>query len=275
MRGTRVASEHELEFLNHLRRRRKAKPAWSFFLHTYSGLILQVIRELESGYDDVLDRYLYVCQKLAERNFKRFNKFKHGGQKEFAAWLRAVARNLCIDYLREQRGRRRLPRPVARLPELDQDVFEVVYWKGHSATEAFERLRTARPELQFSDVLGSLQRIEASIRPYKLALLAGASRQPAREASPATPEEILAQIPDQRIGPEADVLLRERLKALQEALTELPESDRLVLRLRFEMGLTLQQTATASGLGDHRKVHERLVRILEQLRERLSARGWK
>jgi RNA polymerase sigma factor (sigma-70 family) len=270
-----VAAEQELRFLRQLRRQRTAKPAWSFFVQQYSGLILQLIREFESDYDEVLDRYLYVCRKLADRKFERFTKFRHGGQKEFSAWLRAVARNLCIDYLREQQGRRRLPRAIARLRKLDRELFEAVYWQGYSAAEAFEDLRATRPEVQFSEVLSSLQRIEASMRPWKFVLMTGTSGQQASEANTGTPEGILAQIPDQRIDPEADVLLREKLRALQREVAELPVSDRFLLRLRFEMGLTLQQTATASGLGDHRKVHERLVRILQQLREKLSGRGWK
>ena len=270
-----MASEQNLKFLKGLRRRHTAKPGWSFFLHTYSGLVLHTIQEFEADYDDILDRYLYVCQKLAEHNFKRFDKFRHGGQREFAAWLRAVARNLCIDYLREQRGRRRMPRPVARLPALDQDVFEAVYWDGHSAAEAFEALRVARPQLRFSDVVESLERVQASVRPWKLALAAEAATRKPVPGGHTTPEEVLAQIPAQGVSPEADVILQERLSVLEQVLAELPDSDRLLLRLRFEMGLTLQQTAAASGLGDHRKAHERLVRILEQLRERLSARGWK
>jgi RNA polymerase sigma factor (sigma-70 family) len=269
-----VADCDQLAFLKQLDHPRTARDGWSFFVHQYSGLLLHTIREFESDYDEVLDRYLYICQKLTERNFQRFTRFTHGGQKEFAAWLRAVARNLCIDHAREQKGRRRLPRGIARLPELDQEVFQAVYWQGHSATDAFEVLRSVRPELEFPRVLDSLKRIEGSVRPWKLAQLAHSSRQQLSGAGHGISEEVVARVPDGRPNPEADALTHEKFRALEEAVSELPPSDRLLLRLRFEMGLNLEQTATASGMADHRQAHDRLAQILEKLRERLSAKGW-
>ena len=60
------------------------------------------------------------------------------------------------------------------------------------------------------------------------------------------------------IGEEAELLLL--------ALEQL-------LELRFEKGLTLRQTAEALRIDDFRTVHERLVRILGELRDRLFAHG--
>lgn len=74
-----MADEPELAFLEQLRRKQTAKPGWAFFVQRYSGLVLQTIQELESDYDQVLDRYLYVCQKLADRDCKRLLNFKRGG----------------------------------------------------------------------------------------------------------------------------------------------------------------------------------------------------
>ena len=82
------------------------------------------------------------------------------------------------------------------------------------------------------------------------------------------------QFPDERAGPEEDLLLLERARLLQQALAELPAASRLLLRLRFERGLTLQEIARLSGLADHRKVHEALARIFEQLQGKLKGRGW-
>jgi len=270
-----VADEPELAFLDQLRRRQTAKPGWAFFVQQYSGLLLHTIREAESDYDQVLDRYLYVCQKLAEREFKRLLSFKQGGQREFAAWLRAVTRNLCIDYLREQQGRRRLPRAIARLPALDQEVFEAAFWQGHNATETHELLRVNHPELRFAQVLESLERIQTALQPWQLQKVLDQKPAP----NPVSPvgrsgEDLLEQVPDGRAGPEEDALLQEKANLLQKAVAELPEPARLLLRLRFELGLTLQEIARLSGLTDHRKVHEELARICEQLQGKLKGRGW-
>jgi RNA polymerase sigma factor (sigma-70 family) len=266
-----VADGPELEFLGKLRRKQTAKPAWTFFVQRYSGLLLQTIQELESDYDQVLDRYLYVCQKLAERDCKRLLAFKRGGEREFAAWLRAVTRNLCIDYLRQQQGRRRLPRAIARLPALDQEVFEAAFWQGHNATETHALLGTYHPELRFSQVLESLERIQAVLQPWQMQKVLAQKPVPI-PVSPVSRsgEDLLEQVPDERTGPEEDVLLREKAKLLQNAIAGLPAPARLLLRLRFELGLTLQEIARLSGLTDHRKVHEELARIFQGLRDRLK-----
>lgn len=273
--GDQVAEERELGFLEQLRRGEPARAAWVAFVQRYSGVVLQTIQELESDYDAVLDRYLYVCEKLAERDCKRLLAFKRGGAGEFAAWLRAVTRNLCIDYLRQQQGRRRLPRPITRLPALDQEVFETSFWRGHSAAETHEQLRTTRPELRFSQILESLERIQTALRPWQLQRVL----HPKANSSPVSPvsrsgDDWLDQVPDARAGPEDDVLLQEKARLLQEAVAELPEQARLLLRLRFEQGLTLQDIARLSGLADHRKVHEELACIIEQLQNKLKGRGW-
>lgn len=270
-----MPEEQALEFLAQLRHQRTARPGWAFFVQHYSGLILQTIQEQESDYDQVLDRYLYVCQKLAERDFKRLLRFKQGGEREFAAWLRAVTRNLRIDYLREQHGRRRLPRAIARLPAVDQEVFETAFWQGHNATETHEKLRASRPELRFSQVLESLERIQSVLRPWQLQKVLNPRSAPSA-VSPVnrSGDDWLEQVPDVRAGPEEDVLLREKVELLQKAVAELPEPARLLLRLRFEAGLTLQEIARVSGLADHRKVHEELASILEQLQVKLKGRGW-
>jgi len=270
-----VADERELPFLDQLRRKQTAKPGWGFFVQRYSGLLLHTIREAESDYDQVLDRYLYVCQKLAEREFRRLLNFKRGGEREFAAWLRAVTRNLCIDHLREQHGRRRLPRAIARLPALDQEVFETAFWQGHNATETHEKLRATHPELRFAKVLESLERIQTVLRPWQLQKVLHPKPTP-DSVSPVSRsgEDWLDQVPDERAGPEEDALLREKAELLQKAVAELPEPARLLLRLRFEAGLTLQEIARLSGRADHRKVHEELARIFDQLQDKLKGRGW-
>ncbi|MGH9787782.1 MAG: RNA polymerase sigma factor [Candidatus Acidiferrales bacterium] len=267
-----MADQPELAFLEKLGRKQTAKPGWAFFVQQYSGLLLHTIREAESDYDQVLDRYLYVCQKLAERDFKRLLSFKRGGEREFAAWLRAVTRNLCIDYLREQQGRRRLPRAIARLPALDQEVFEAAFWRGHTAAETHEQLRATHPELRFAHVLESLERIQTVLQPWQLQK---ALHQEPRPVSPVSRsgDDWLDQVPDARAGPEEDALLQEKSKLLEKAVAELPEPARLLLRLRFELGLTLQEVARLSGLADHRKVHEELARIVEQLQDKLRGLG--
>jgi RNA polymerase sigma factor (sigma-70 family) len=136
-------------------------------------------------------------------------------------------------------------------------------------------LRASHPRLHFAQVLESLERIRVALQPWQVQKVLGQRSTPA-PVSPVGPEgeNLLEQVPDGRAGPEEDVLLQEKSKLLEKAVAELPEPARLLLRLRFELGLTLQEIAHLSGRADHRKVHEELARILGQLQGRLKERGW-
>jgi len=265
-----MATHSELLFLAQLRRESTSAAGWSTFVERYSGLVLQVVRKFASEHDDVLDRYLYACEQLAADGCRRLKSFKRGGEAEFAAWLRAVVRNLCIDYLRQQIGRRRLPRSISRMSDLDQRLFELVFWAGHSAAEAFEELRTSHRGLTLAEVLDSHERLQLAIRPLQHALMVA----PRPDSRAAAVEAAVARLTDRQPG--ADTLLaeREQLDALAATLAELPDEDRLLLRLRFDQGLTLAQIARVVRLGDYRKVHQRLGRILEAVRNGLGRRGF-
>jgi DNA-directed RNA polymerase specialized sigma24 family protein len=81
-------------------------------------------------------------------------------------------------------------------------------------------------------------------------------------------------VADARPDPETAFLTAERLAELEEQLGALAPDDRLLLRLRFEQGLTLAEAASVVGLSDYRRAHERLGRILDGLRAAMAARGW-
>src|SRR6478609_92717 len=80
--------------------------AWSHFLSEHSGLIYHVIRHFESDPDEAADVFQFVCERLIENRARRLRKFKGEGAATFATWLRAVVRNLCIDWHRQRFGRR-------------------------------------------------------------------------------------------------------------------------------------------------------------------------
>jgi DNA-directed RNA polymerase specialized sigma subunit len=53
-------------------------------------------------------------------------------------------------------------------------------------------------------------------------------------------------------------------------MAHLPGSDRLLLRLRFEQELTLQQVANLTRLGNTQRVERRIQDILARLREEMA-----
>jgi len=84
----------------------------------------------------------------------------------------------------------------------------------------------------------------------------------------------LASIVDE-YGKELDAPIREQeLQAhLERALGELGAEDRLIVKLRFEDGLTAREIANLIGLSTQFHVYRRLSAITDSLRQRLAERG--
>jgi RNA polymerase sigma factor (sigma-70 family) len=87
------------------------------------------------------------------------------------------------------------------------------------------------------------------------------------ELSLATLEGAADQSPDQLL------LCGELRRALQGALRDLPTSDRLLLRLRFEDGLSVPEVARLMGEASPFRMYRRIDRLLAALRRVLQAEG--
>ena len=84
----------------------------------------------------------------------------------------------------------------------------------------------------------------------------------------------LASIADDRV-PELDATIREQElhRHLQDALAELSAEDRLIIKLRFEDGLTAREIANLIGWPTQFHVYRRIAVISDDLRRCLVARG--
>jgi RNA polymerase sigma factor (sigma-70 family) len=80
------------------------------------------------------------------------------------------------------------------------------------------------------------------------------------------------ELADPAPDPEALVVLRETHGQVSAALGSLGDSDRLLLRLRYQEGLTLQQVARLVGLKDAQTADRRLRDIIEHLRQVLGVK---
>ena len=92
------------------------EPAWAAFLRTFSPLLLHAARTTSSGYDDAMDSYAYVLERLRENSFSRLRSYTADPRSKFTTWLVLVARRMCIDRKRERYGRAPL---AQRTPEQD------------------------------------------------------------------------------------------------------------------------------------------------------------
>ncbi len=75
---------------------------------------------------------------------------------------------------------------------------------------------------------------------------------------------------DPRPDQESLLASQEKQEQLRSALAELQVPERLLIRLRFEEGLSLEQIAKVTGLGDAQRVHRRIASILGTLRKKLT-----
>jgi RNA polymerase sigma factor (sigma-70 family) len=249
-----------------------AQPAWTEFLSRYSGIVYHVIRSFDRDPDRSSDCFLYVCEQLSRDGFRRLRKFDVNGRATFSTWLSAVVRNLCLDWHRKEYGRPRAFKSIAGMEVADQVLFELVHRRGYSAEEARHELQQRGYKLTFGQVEEKLAELRRCMTSRHLWLLSSSNsvvesieelgQQGGNAAEPADPS------PD----PEALATLRQTNALVSAALDRLGEADRLLVRLRYQEGLTLQQVASLVGLKDAQTADRRLREVIEQLRQALGIR---
>jgi RNA polymerase sigma factor (sigma-70 family) len=84
-------------------------------------------------------------------------------------------------------------------------------------------------------------------------------------------EDISAEeIPDGRPDPESQAVSTEIQATLQKSVARLDGPSRLLIHLRFEQGLTLEQVARISGLSDAQTADRRIRSVLGVLRKEIA-----
>jgi len=243
--------------------------AWCAFLERYSGLIYHVVLSFDRDADRSGNSFLYVCEQLSANDFRRLRKFDVGGRATFSTWLCAVVRNLCLDWHRKEHGRYRAFGSIARRGATDQLLFEVVFRRGLSAEDAREQLSRNGIELSFAAVEERIWNLRRCLSSRQLWLLSSGNT--VLDSIDSEEEgNSLAEPADPAPDPETLASLRETHRQVSAALTSLNDSDRLLVRLRYQEGLTLQQVARLVGLKDAQTADRRLRDIIDHLRQALG-----
>lgn len=265
-------SDSEVERIIERLGSREPQEAWTQFLEAYSPIILQVVQLFERDPDHRADCFLFVCEQLSQEQFRRLRRFRPAGRASFNTWLRVVVRNLCLDWHRKEFGRHRVFQAIASLSALDQDVFHSVYVQGFSKEDCFVDLLPRYPRLERAQVETSLDRIQQTLTPRQLWLLS--TRSPRIESLDGQRgEDQVAprqDAPDPGPGPEALFARKEQQAALERALARLSKPELLLIRLRYDQGLTLNEVAALMGLKDAQTADRRIRDVLEKLRKELA-----
>ena len=179
-----------------------------------------------------------------------------------------MVRNLCLDWQRKRFGRPRLFRSVARLSDLDQQIFRLVHERGATEQEALLQLSPTFPELTPQQVSQAIERLNQALTSNQNWLLktrTALDRRPAADQ----PEHSRVEAISPQDDPEALAILAERSANLRQALRKLPANERLLVRLRFEEEMTLEQISKLLQLGNPQRVDREIKRILLALRTQL------
>ncbi len=95
--------------------------AWKLFIDRYADFIFSHLHTSGFNYDQAMDRFVYVCEKLCEQDFRKLRMIRYAGRSgDLTPWLRKVIKNLCINWAWSAEGRRRLFKSVERLSPRDR-----------------------------------------------------------------------------------------------------------------------------------------------------------
>lgn len=247
--------------------------AWAEFLDAYVGRILGVVRRVVWDPDRRIDCFVFVCEELHRDRCRRLRRFDPARGASFAAWVQVVAHNLCLDWRRKQAGRFRPFRSLADLSAQEEEIYRCIFARGLSVAETRQTLLPDHPGLTESRVAETVERIRRRLTPRQHWLLSVQRPKVVPLAERADVEKGAAERQVAAPGPDPVEYAahEERRARLAAALGRLPAEDRLLVRLRFEEGLTLHRVASLAGLRNAQQADRRLQEVLARLRDEMDA----
>jgi RNA polymerase sigma factor (sigma-70 family) len=246
-----------------------AQSSWQSFLITYSDSIYAVVTMFARDSDLAGDCFLFVCEKLADKEYRRLRAFRPNGKARFSTWLRAVVRNLCLDWHRARFGRRQVFRSVAALGAFEQQIFGLVFQRRLSPEEAWNDLARSFPGISYAQFEAECAKLRGLLTSRQLWLLTTANVKP-ESLDDDQKFGSLVDLTDPAPDPEALAVLHQSHIMLSRAVHKLDAGSQLLLRLRYAGGLGLQEIAKLVGLKDAQTVDRRIRRALEQVRDNLG-----
>lgn len=231
---------------------RNPETAWERFQEFYVPVVYEVIRLFADTYDQRMDLFVFVSEKLKEDGMRRVRaySFRPEAPCTFRSYLAVVVRNLALDFLRASQGRYRPFKQVARLSATDRLVFEYHLRDRRPLGEVRHLLearhgirldpgeltqRSARIEemLSHSQRWRLLSRVWASRRPLPV--------DPVEAANPARGEGLALR--SARKNPEAALGSKSARTVFRKALAGIAPRKRLALALRYKDGLKVREVA--------------------------------
>lgn len=267
--------------------------AWQMLIESYLGFLYALAWRYARDDEDVAEELvLSVLEGLRRpdaegRPFYRLRRYlesleQFGARSRFVTWLALVAKNLFCDWYREQGGRRVLPKEIEGLDALDREIFYAVFWDGGTERDAWERLRTRRPDLSSGEFERHLLHVyrQLSQRNFWSVYQDLLRRAPARSlgetgVGEGRPLDVPgAERPDQVLErSEVEAGARRVAQVLERAIATLPPVTRQVVRLAWRQGLSGEAIARAMGFRNRQRVYDELARARRRIRTFLRRAG--
>lgn len=236
--------------------------AWQSFLTEYNNLILKILQHLTRDYDNKMDSYTYVLCQLKAQNFRKICAFLDKDREyPFEQWLAVIVRNCFFDWVRETKGRRRFPKKIREMSETYQVIYRFLYWEEFPLDIIYEIVKAKD---------GNLMTFEQFLEKVEKVQLKGGSEKVNKKVRIVRRDHANDWMIDQeaskkQISPEDSLLKAEVQKIFLEALEKLTVQEKLVLKLHFKYGRTLEDIRSALKLSSIWKVHRLLKKAINKL----------
>ncbi len=251
----------------------ESEKAWSLFIDKHADFIFTILRRNGLDQDKASDCFVYICEKLCEKEFRRLRTVKYVGQKgDLTPWLRQVTRRLFVNWFWSVNGRKRLPKPIEEMPKREQDIFKFYFWQGQPPSRIYESMCLEQDaDIELADVFDSLEKIFAVLSDKKLwNLMSGLLKTQHILSIDKTDDETGFSLDpiDQYPFPEEVLSTKEDSDILLKALEYLSAREKLVISMRYEDVLTISDIAQILNF-EIREVKNLLKSSLYKLRKEL------
>jgi len=261
---------------------RDPEAAWEQFLTRYAQVLHGVIRLFADSYDQRMDLFVFVSEKLREDRMRRVGSYSFRPEKpcRFRSYLAVVVRNLALDFIRASHGRYRPFKRIAGLNGTDRLIFDY-HLKERRPLADVRHLLEARHGVRLdpAELARRSARIEGALSPsqrWRLLSRVWAGRNPlpvdpVDGATTATGGGLALR--STKRSPEAALDSKSARAAVRDALAEVEPRKRLALALRYKDGLKIREIARVMRATE-KQVEHWLREGTATIRERLVNSGF-
>ncbi|MCC6887099.1 MAG: sigma-70 family RNA polymerase sigma factor [Hyphomicrobiales bacterium] len=234
---------------------------WRAFEHFFKRDILRIIaRYCPAAEHDTDDAYHDIVASLIEDGYRRIRAYD--GHGSFGGFVLRTVANLCIDRLRKDVPRRRLPAAIKYLSVAEQEVFRQLYWRTCPEHRLDAALRGRGIELDAAALGAAVAAVREALprgiefrsedRRSRLVTLPDVNRA----------DEGGAALHDERPTPEEEAIARQHAAALEQASDALRSA---VDRLPPDVRLYLQHVMDGHGERPAREIARLMGRPVSEV----------